>query len=299
MKVSTDTQTYKASRTKRARRSKQEMESLCAELYAIVKADPPMTVRQAFYQAVSSGLVDKTENAYGNDVQRNLALMRKRGDLPYGWIADNTRWMRKPRTWSSIDEMLDSASASYRRALWDNQDAYVEVWLEKDALAGVVDRVTSAFDVPLMVSRGFASLSFLYEAAESIADQDKPAYLYYFGDHDPSGVVIDRKISETLRELAPESEIHFERVAVLEDQIREYNLPTRPTKASDSRSRNFEGESVEVDAIPPGLLREMVRDCIVQHVDPRAHEAMKFAEKEERELLRQWMNTVRGKDGKE
>ena len=97
--------------------------------------------------------------------------------------------MRKPDTHSSPEEALANTARTYRKALWDDQDAYVEIWCEKDALAGVLYKETAVWDVPLMVSRGFASLTFLAEAAEAIAAEGKPAYLYYFGDHDPSGVL--------------------------------------------------------------------------------------------------------------
>jgi hypothetical protein len=196
-------------------------------------------------------------------------------------------WLRqrKPKSYSSLDEALANVARTYRRNLWDYQDVYVEVWTEKDALAGVLYEETAKWDVPLMVSRGFASESYLFEAAGAITEQDKPAYLYYFGDHDPSGVQIDRSIRAGLERLAPYAEIHFERVAVLPGQIAELGLPTRPTKKSDSRSKNFKGESVEVDAIEPARLRLMVRECIEQHLDRQALEALKLTERKERETL--------------
>jgi hypothetical protein len=110
-------------------------------------------------------------------------------------------------------------------------------WLEKDALAGVVDPITNSYDVPLMVARGYASLSFLHSAAEYIGYLDVPAYIYHCGDFDPSGVNAAEKIEETLRELAPTAEIIFERIAVTPEQIEAWNLPTRPTKTTDSRDR--------------------------------------------------------------
>ena len=90
----------------------------------------------------------------------------------------------------------------YRKALWQNMDCYVEVWLEKDALTGVVYPITSVYDVPLMVARGYASLSFLYGAADYIKRLSVPTYIYYLGDYDPSGVDASRFIDETLRHCA-------------------------------------------------------------------------------------------------
>jgi hypothetical protein len=165
--------------------------------------------------------------------------MRRAGDLPYDWLADNTRWQRKPRTFSSIEEALRDTARFYRKSLWDNANAYVEVWLEKDALSGVIYPVISMHDVPLMVARGYASLSFLYSAAEYINTLDVPAYIYHLGDFDPFGVNAGEKIKQTLCELAPDAEIIFVRLAVNQDQITEWDLPTRPTKTSDTRAKKF------------------------------------------------------------
>ena len=144
---------------------------------------------------------------------------------------------------------------------------------------------TNPWDVPLMVTRGYPSLSYLYEAAEAIVNRGKPAYLYYLGDWDPSGVDITRSVEQGIREFAPEARIVFERVAVTPQQIDELRLPTRPTKSTDSRSRNFTGESVEVDAIPPAVLRSLVRGCIEKHIDRRALARTRKIEGAERETL--------------
>jgi len=276
---------YESSPTKRHRRTREQLVALRGQLRDLMANEYPMTVRQVFYRAVSAGLVPKTEQAYKNDVGRLLVLMRRDGQIPYSWIADNTRWQRKPRTFSSAEEALQQTARTYRRAVWDDMPAYVEIWTEKDALAGVLMEETDPWDVPLMVSRGFSSASYLWEAAENIKAVGKPAFLYYFGDHDPSGVHIDRNINRQLRALAPDAEITFRRVAVLREQIAELRLPTRPTKRTDSRSKTFEGESVEVDAIPPGQLRVIVRECIERHVDHRQFEVLQVAERSERELL--------------
>jgi hypothetical protein len=251
----------------------------------------PMTVRQVFYQATVHGLVEKAESGYAK-VQNDLVLMRKSGELPYSWLADNTRWMRKPNTFDSIGDALSDTARLYRKALWRDIDCYVEVWLEKDALAGVVAPITSAFDVPLMVARGYASLSFLHSAAEQIEEIDKPTFIYHLGDFDPSGVNAAEKIESTLREMAPYGDITFERIAVTPEQIADWNLPTRPTKASDSRAKDFGPVSVELDAIDPNRLREIVREAIEQHMPPRQFEILKAAERSERELLRSLVNNL-------
>ncbi|MCX6924086.1 MAG: hypothetical protein NT154_12885, partial [Verrucomicrobia bacterium] len=244
------------------RRTRSDMGDIRAAIIAILGEIRPATVRQVFYQLVSRGVIAKTEAEYKRTVVRLLTVMRREQAVPFGWIADNTRWMRKPSSYSSLSDMLVESQRLYRRALWDNQDAYVEIWLEKDALSGVLYQETAEFDVPLMVTRGYPSISYLYEAAEAVSECNKPAFLYYFGDYDPSGCDITRAVEAGIREFAPTAEIHFKRVAVTPEQITEWKLPTRPTKTTDSRSRRFDGESVEVDAVPPATLRGLVRSCI-------------------------------------
>lgn len=279
---------YHASPIKRHRSTKAEVDHRREELYQIVKAMRPMTVRQVFYRASVRGLVEKTEGGYAK-VQTDLVLMRRAKVLPYGWLTDSTRLQRKPDTFNSIEDALAETARFYRKALWTDAEAYVEVWLEKDALSGVVVPVTAEFDVPLMVARGYASLSFLHEAAEYIGNLKKPAFVYHLGDYDPSGVNAGEKIEETLRELAPDAEIHFERIAVTPEQISTWKLPSRPTKQTDSRAKGFAGESVELDAIEPERLREIVRDAIERHLPREQLAILQVAEESERELLKDFV----------
>ena len=261
------------------------MANLRSWMYVLLADENPMTVRQVFYQLEHRGLIANTEREYKGTVGRLLLDMRLKQEIPFGWISDGTRWMRKPRTYGGWQEALRATAATYRRALWATQDAYVEVWLEKDALAGVLFEETEQWDVSLMVVKGFPSVTFLYEAAEAMKAQDKPTYRYYFGDHDPSGVAITRNVEKRLREFAPGVELHVERVAVTSAQIAAFQLPTRPTKQTDSRSRGFVGGSVEVDAIPSATLRELARRCITRHIDWAALDSLAVAERSERAYL--------------
>lgn len=276
------------SRATKPRRTRDQVAGIRHFIHEALRADQPMTCRQVFYRLVNKGAIFKTEGEYKQTVLRLLKSMRKSHEIPFSWIVDNTRWMRKPTTFSSYQQMLKHTAETYRRAVWDSQQAYCEIWLEKDALSGVLYEETSAWDVPLMVCKGYPSISFLASAAEEIqnqAEQGKETFLYYFGDHDPSGVHISRKVEEDLREFAPDASIHFERVAVTPEQIEEYQLPTRPTKKTDSRSKKFVGESVEVDAISPSELRRIARECITQHIDQRAYDSLMVAEESERKAL--------------
>ena len=250
----------------------------------------PVTVRQMFYLVSVRGAVEKAESGY-RKVQRQLLAMRREGWIPYGWIADNTRWMRKPKTWGSLTELFEYWAPRFRATLWRDIDAYVEVWCEKDALAGVLYDVTAAYDVPLMVARGYSSESYAHDAAEAIQEQGKPAFIYYVGDFDPSGWHMSRNLEAKLRGFG--ADIHFTRLGVMPWQVKAWNLPERETKGKDTRCKAFFAEfgkgrkSVELDAIPPDLLRQMVREAIESHIPEGALKAVEAEEEGARSALNQ------------
>lgn len=278
-------QVYGASPIKRIRRDRATIAGIETAIHRIVQADNPMTLRGLFYRLVSEGIIGKEEREYKN-VGRYLLAMRRRGDLPYDWIADSTRWQRKPRTHSGLDDALYWTARTYRRPIWEEQGAYVEIWIEKDTLAGVLYGETEQWDVPLMVCRGFASETYLYGAAEAIKAHMKPTWLYVMTDHDPSGLGIASHMERIIRGFLPdEYPVTVQRLAVTPEQVEEWELPTRPTKTTDSRSKGFQGESVELDAIPPAMLRTIVRNAIERHIDPDILERTQRAEALERETL--------------
>jgi hypothetical protein len=239
---------------------------------------------------VSAGAVVKTELGY-RAVGRELLKLRRSGRVPYGHITDGTRLIRKPRSWNDLDQMLDDASSSYRRALWHDQQVEVMVLSEKDAISGVVYPVTSRWDVPLGIVRGYSSETFAYEVAEDIAEAPGKVWVYQLGDHDASGVDAWRAFTERVGGFLGDMVtdwarwVEFERLAVTPEQIEWYQLPTRPAKATDSRAAGFAGECVEVDALPPSVLRQLVEDAITQHIDPEALRLTRIAEQSEREVL--------------
>src|SRR5262249_23060329 len=195
---------------KRHRRTKAAVTSIRDTLKDILEQSHPQTVRQIFYAATVRGAVAKVEGEYQKTIVRLLVEMREKGETPFEYIADNTRWMRKPSSFTGIEACLNACAQSYRRSLWTSMPVYVEVWCEKDALAGVLVEETTPYDVPLMVARGYSSISFLHSAAKAIEGLEKPAYIYHFGDYDPSGVDAARDIEAKLRRYAPGAEIHFE-----------------------------------------------------------------------------------------
>lgn len=272
-------------RTRYTRDQREQLERAIVEALAEVY---PMTLRQLYYRLVSEGAIEKTEAEYKR-LSRVTVEMRREGRLPFSKLTDTTRFMRKHRSYSGLHDLFDSTSQLYRRDLWQAQSTYVEVWIEKDALSGVAFPVTQRYDVPLMVSRGFASWSFIHGTAETIRQQHrdgKRSVIYYLGDYDPSGSCIDRSIERSLRELTNDIDFGFERIAVTKTQIAVYGLPTRPTKKSDSRAATFgDDRSVELDALPAQTFKQIIEDAICNHIDQQSLAVVREAEASEREWL--------------
>jgi hypothetical protein len=274
-------------RSTKPRRTKAEIAEVRGAIYRFAEAQRPVSIRQAFYGMVVQGLIEKRESEYRATVGRLMREMRRSGELPYGWIGDASRWMHKRPSYLTLDAALEHAAASYRKAVWDDQDVLVQVWIEKEALASVVFQETDPWDVPLYVVKGFSSMTYLYGAAEDVKDAGKPVYVYYFGDFDPSGMDIERVIEKDLRGFGLDGLLTFERMSVTESQIARWGLPTRPPKASDSRAKHWGNKPcVELDALRPADLRRLVRLCIDNHIDKDRLAALKLVEAEEREKFK-------------
>jgi hypothetical protein len=290
---------YEASPLRRVRATKSEMEERAAFLINYAEQSGPVTVRGLYYQAEVALLpgVDKTENGY-NKVQRQVLLLRRAGRLGYGHISDATRWMRKPTTYDSIEDALSETARTYRRNLWRDINVYIEVWVEKDALAGVIYPITNEYDVPLMVSRGFASETFAFEAIAQRASDPREYHVYYFGDFDRSGQDAARTLREKLERFAAElpqcrCRVIFHLMAITEEQVNELTLPTRPHKRQTAADRAWPHEfACELDAMPPNVLRALVRHCIERHLPQHQLEILKIAEESERSILRQFVDSV-------
>ena len=286
------TSIYATSPIKRPRRTKAQMETFYDALLGIVAEQAPMTVRQVFYQAEVRGLVEKAETGYSK-VQRAVLHLREQDVMPFSWIEDGTRLVRKPETHDSIEDALWAAGESYRRAIWGRLNQRIEIWCEKDALSGVLFPVTSEYDVQLMVSRGYSSATYVHAAAMAIKSRwanGIQTFVYHLGDYDPSGQDAARDIQAKLSRYAPSGSFYFEQVAVLPWQISHYGLPTRPTKKTDSRAKSFSPESVELDAIPPDELRSMVRLIIEDHLPDGHMDGIREAEVSERRIFARLYN---------
>jgi hypothetical protein len=275
-------------RTSPTRRTADQMAELLQAILSIVlPEESAITIRHLFYRLVGLSVIEKTERAY-KSLCGHLSHWRKDGEVPWNAFSDSTRWHITPPMFDSLADALTRTKETYRRNLWATQPSYVEVWVEKDAIAGVIDDVTASFGVPLFVCRGFASLSSMYSASRQFKTAQrhgKEVTIFHLGDYDPSGHAAADAIERTF-ENDFDCPINFERIAILPEHITEFDLPTRPTKDSDSRSRSWSGtESVELDSMPPGVLRELVEDAITSSIDQRAWKELQKIEREEKATL--------------
>jgi hypothetical protein len=280
---------------KRSRRTKAEMEVLRAAVYDLCAEHQPLTVRNLYYLMVVASFIAKTERDYKLVAIRLAGEMRESGALPWGWIVDNTRLMRKPDSYAGLRGLLKQSAQLYRRDLWANLDEYVEVWCESDSIGGVLVDVTWEFDVPLMAAHGFSSKEFLYDSAAAIAAHDKPTTIYYVGDYDPSGVVIrddvQRRLTRYLEKWHEfDGDFQFVPLAVTPEQIEEMDLPTKPPKTKKSthaKATNWQEDqgTVEAEAIPPETMRSILREAIESHIPAGHLEALERIEEEEKSTL--------------
>lgn len=251
-----------------------------------VRAGGTVTLRQLYYALTVRGILQKTEGEYKR-LATITSVMRKSGAMPYEWLEDSTRVTYAPAIFQSAADALRALSARYAVSPWPEAECAVEIWLEKDALAGPVYDVTYDYCVPLRVQRGYASLSASYKAAKAIAARasvGQSTRIFYLRDYDPSGADAARASEKAVGDIL-ESDFDIDRgwmdvavMGVLSWQVPAWRLPTRPTKSSDSRSANFESSiSVELDALPPAKLRELVTGAILAHL-PKSAMMIKGAE---------------------
>ena len=281
---------YGAGSVRRYRPTTDELQSRRQALVEIVADAAPTGVRFVYYRAVSKGLFPKTQNGYER-VQRDLMLLRESGAIPWTHIVDSSRWMRKPTTWGSVEEMLADASASYRRDLWRNADTRVEVWCESESVAGVIGSETFTWDVPLFPIKGQTSASFAHAAAMEYRADPRPVVIYYVGDLDPAGVEIELTLAKKLRDFSGRPDVQVIRLACTSEQVQTLQLVgTNPKKntyfdAATGTRRSWAGQAVEVEAIDAPVLRELVSAAITSHIDPDQLRITQMVEESERQGL--------------
>ena len=177
------------------------MNAIRAAIHDVLKNDRPQTVRQVFYQLVTRGVIEKTELEYQCTVIRLLSEMRLADKIPWDWIIDETRKGKVTRTFDNVVDALNHTKKHYRRSALNESDCYIEIWSEKEALAGIIYDAASEYDVSVEVSKGMPSLTQVWGTAVSIinaARRGKPSFIYQFGDHDPTGCLIPKTIERRL-----------------------------------------------------------------------------------------------------
>ena len=268
----------------------------------ILEAENPMTVRQLFYRLVSKGTLQNTKKDY-QLTSKVMTKARQDGRCSYEWIVDRSRPIYEPNVFEDAAEYAETVKHGYRKNYWADQPNHVEVWTEKDAIIGSIEPVTDELGVTVRVGRGFFSTTRINEIAQQfkrIAKQGKKIFVLYLGDHDPSGIEIQKEGGARLCALlfARRNAGWFykiERIAILKRDLSLFNLPPLRVKASDSRSNKFRQqhgeECVELDALPPAELRSRLRTAIEALIDRERWDRAVAVEEVELNNIRETVGT--------
>ncbi len=243
-----------------------------------------ITLRQLYYQMVSRGFIQNNQKSY-----KNLGALVNNARLgaliDWNDIVDRTRSLRGMGHWDDPADIIRSAAASYHVDRWANHQHHVEVWVEKDALAGVIGKVANENDISFFSCRGYTSQSEMWGAARRLTryvEQGKTPVIIHLGDHDPSGVDMSRDIFDRI-EMFMGPKTTLTRVALNMDQVQKFNPPPNPAKVSDSRFQDYMDkygpESWELDALNPATLHEVIQLEIDKYKEPGP-----WKEAEEREV---------------
>ena len=277
---------YRASTLKRDRRTKARTQLLDEQIIAVLREDHPQSVRHVFYRMTDPRLgepVEKSDRGYRH-VQERCVKLRRYGLIPYNWIADMSRRGYFVNTYDDAGDFLRRMGHLYRADLWRDSDYRCEVWAESRSIASVILDDCQELAVDLFPCGGFSSLSFIHEAAQQHnASQDKrPLIVLYVGDYDPAGVLIDKSLERELREhLRSDIDMDFQRIAINEEQVEQYDLPTKPRKEGDKRSQHLK-YTVEAEAMPARDLRALLRLHVETLLPENALHVAKVAEQSER-----------------
>lgn len=226
-----------------------------------------LTVRQLYYQFVSRDLVPNTVKSY-KLVADVINEGRLQGLIDWEAIEDRTRGIEILSAWSSPADIVAACADQFRYRLWDDQSWHVEVWIEKEALAGVIEGVCKENRVPYLSCRGYTSQSEMWRCGgrlREIADHRKDILILHLGDHDPSGIDMSRDIQDRLKMFMGRDypSVSFRRIALNRDQVDQYNPPPNPAKVTDARFASYErlhgSESWELDALEPSVLTALIQ----------------------------------------
>lgn len=233
-----------------------------------------LTLRQLYYQFVARDLLPNTERSYKR-LGQIVNDARMAGLIDWDAIEDRTRWLRESAHWESPGEIVEACAEQYRVDRWANQKYRPEVWIEKDALVGVIEGVCAQLDVPYFSCRGYVSQSEQWRAGQRHAawiEAGQKPVVFHLGDHDPSGIDMTRDNDERLGLFGGGTWVR--RLALNMDQVEEFNPPPNPAKLTDARARayvrRYGRESWELDALEPQMLARLIRANVESLIDRRA-----------------------------
>lgn len=274
-----------------------------------------LTLRQLYYQFVSRGLIPNRDSEY-KKLGSIVNDARLAGYIDWERIQDRTRNVRSLSHWEDPSGVIRSALASYHVDYWKGQEYRPEVWIEKDALVGVIEPACQDLDVPYFSCRGYTSQSEMWGAAQRLRgyiEQGHTPLILHLGDHDPSGIDMTRDIEDRLALFlrggalietavkredgeydvdyeAQESPVEVVRLALNMEQVRQYDPPPNPAKLTDARAvgyiRIHGNESWELDALEPTVIDGLIRDAIDQYRDMGAWDEVVEREDEHKKLLK-------------
>lgn len=231
-----------------------------------------LTIRQLYYQLVARGFVDNTVRNYNNIVEL-MTKARLAGLIDWDAIEDRTRDFISRASWTSGSEILKTCAKQYHEDLWDEQEYRVFVVVEKEALAGVLEKICREYDCPLFPARGYPSATSLRDfAKERIMRSSQQIVILHLGDHDPSGIDMSRDLEDRLSLFSRQRvNIDFRRIALNMDQVEEQSPPPNPAKVTDSRYEGYRArfgdESWELDALSPKYLHSLIKNEVEQLID--------------------------------
>jgi hypothetical protein len=249
-----------------------------------------MTLRQLYYQLVAADEIPNNPRSYDN-LGALVNDARLAGLIDWDFLVDRTRELQSVGHWESPGSIMDAVAGQYRIDKWETQKFRPEVWIEKEALAGVFERVCNRLDVPFFSCRGYTSQSEMWRAGRRLATyvrRGQTPVIFHFGDHDPSGMDMTRDIDDRLKMFMGGLDIN--RLALNMAQIEEFQPPPNPAKISDSRAANYielyGDESWELDALEPDTLAGLVTDAIAGIRDEDEWQLKVAEENDQRATLR-------------
>lgn len=289
---------YRSRSIKRERRTRERLEQLDRQILDVLQGDHPQSVRHVFYRMTDPRLpepVPKSEQGYRH-VQYRCAQLRRTGRLPYGWIVDATRRGYFVTTYRDKVDFLRRVAGLYRADLWADAQHHCEVWVESRSIAGVIQDLCKELAVSLYPAGGFSSITLAYEAAQGInravRETGKAVRVFYIGDYDPAGVLIDVALERELRQhLDGAVDLTFTRLGITPEQIQKLDLPTKPRKATDRRALHVES-TVEAEAMPARQLRALLRGQVEALLPQDALTVTKVAEDSERAYIKIFANQI-------